>query len=119
MKVRGFCTRQDFHRPIGGSNSTPSDDGEENFVLCLQKLFGQISLLVPTYMTALATAVYEDLGSTPEPESVKAFRDHMSLLPGDVIACGTSIGVGTMKNPTNTVEVSIEGVGTLSNIFAQ
>jgi hypothetical protein len=24
-----------------------------------------------------------------------------------------------MKNPTNTVEVSIEGVGTLSNIFAQ
>jgi hypothetical protein len=24
-----------------------------------------------------------------------------------------------MKNPTNTVEVSIDGVGTLSNIFAQ
>jgi hypothetical protein len=24
-----------------------------------------------------------------------------------------------MKNPTNTVEVSIEGVGTLENVFTQ
>jgi len=40
-------------------------------------------------------------------------------VPGDVIACGTSVGVGTMKSPTNTVEVSIEGVGTLANVFAQ
>jgi 2-keto-4-pentenoate hydratase/2-oxohepta-3-ene-1,7-dioic acid hydratase in catechol pathway len=43
----------------------------------------------------------------------------MTLLPGDLIACGTSIGVGSMKNPTNKIEVSIEGVGTLSNVFAQ
>ena len=43
----------------------------------------------------------------------------MTLLPGDVIACGTSIGVGTMKNPTNNVEVSIDGVGTLANSFVQ
>jgi hypothetical protein len=50
LKVQGFCTRQDFHRRIGGSNWTPSDGGEENFVLCPQQLFGQISLLVPTYM---------------------------------------------------------------------
>jgi 2-keto-4-pentenoate hydratase/2-oxohepta-3-ene-1,7-dioic acid hydratase in catechol pathway len=43
----------------------------------------------------------------------------MMLMPGDIIACGTSIGVGAMKDPTNTVDVSIEGVGTLSNIFVQ
>ena len=41
------------------------------------------------------------------------------LAPGDVIACGTSIGVGTMKEARNTVEVSIEGIGTLSNVFEQ
>jgi 2-keto-4-pentenoate hydratase/2-oxohepta-3-ene-1,7-dioic acid hydratase in catechol pathway len=55
----------------------------------------------------------------PPARLVSLISQDMSLLPGDVIACGTSIGVGTMKNPTNTVEVSIEGVGTLSNIFAQ
>jgi 2-keto-4-pentenoate hydratase/2-oxohepta-3-ene-1,7-dioic acid hydratase in catechol pathway len=38
-------------------------------------------------------------------------------MPGDVIACGTSVGVGSMKAPENTVEISIEGVGTLSNLY--
>jgi 2-keto-4-pentenoate hydratase/2-oxohepta-3-ene-1,7-dioic acid hydratase in catechol pathway len=36
------------------------------------------------------------------------------LLPGDVIACGTSVGIGSMK-PGATVEVVIDGIGTLSN----
>ena len=40
----------------------------------------------------------------------------MTLDPGDVILCGTSIGVGSMK-PGSTVEVRIEGIGTLSNRF--
>lgn len=43
----------------------------------------------------------------------------MTLLPGDVIACGTSVGVGVMKEAENTVEVSIEGIGTLSNVFVR
>lgn len=43
----------------------------------------------------------------------------MTLNPGDIICCGTSLGVGTMKNPTNTVEITIEGIGTLSNTFVQ
>jgi 2-keto-4-pentenoate hydratase/2-oxohepta-3-ene-1,7-dioic acid hydratase in catechol pathway len=38
----------------------------------------------------------------------------MSLMPGDVIACGTSLGVGSIKDGS-TVEVSIEGIGTLVN----
>lgn len=40
----------------------------------------------------------------------------MTLFPGDVILCGTSIGVGSMK-PGSLVEVEIEGIGTLSNRF--
>ena len=43
----------------------------------------------------------------------------MTLLPGDVIACGTSIGVSAMRGPRHTIEITIEGVGTLSNPFVQ
>ncbi|TCT08148.1 fumarylacetoacetate hydrolase family protein [Aquabacter spiritensis] len=43
----------------------------------------------------------------------------MTLHPGDLIACGTSLGVGVMKEPVNEIEVSIEGIGTLRNIFVQ
>jgi 2-keto-4-pentenoate hydratase/2-oxohepta-3-ene-1,7-dioic acid hydratase in catechol pathway len=42
----------------------------------------------------------------------------MTLLPGDVILCGTSVGVGSMK-PGSLVEVEIEGIGRLSNRFGQ
>jgi len=38
----------------------------------------------------------------------------MTLMPGDVIACGTSIGVGSIKDGS-VVEVSIDGIGALSN----
>lgn len=60
------------------------------------------------------------------PVSDMFFRPHrlvallskdMTLMPGDVIACGTSLGVGSMKEPSNTVEVTIEGIGTLANVF--
>ena len=38
----------------------------------------------------------------------------MTLLPGDVILTGTPDGVGPMQ-PGDEVEVSIEGIGTLTN----
>ncbi len=38
----------------------------------------------------------------------------MTLLPGDVIATGTPSGIGRL-NPEDTVAVTIEGVGTLTN----
>jgi len=41
----------------------------------------------------------------------------MTLYPGDVILCGTSVGVGSMK-PGSLVEVEITGIGKLSNRFA-
>ena len=40
----------------------------------------------------------------------------MTLYPGDVILCGTSIGVGSMK-PGSRVEVEIGGIGKLVNRF--
>jgi len=55
----------------------------------------------------------------PPAKLVSLLSRDMTLLPGDIIACGTSVGVGSMKGPTNQVEVSIEGIGTLSNVFAQ
>ena len=55
----------------------------------------------------------------PPLKLVGLLSQDMTLMPGDVIACGTSLGVGTMKDPSNTIEVSIDGVGTLSNTFEQ
>jgi ketopantoate reductase len=40
-------------------------------------------------------------------------------MPGDVIACGTSLGAGVMDAAENTIEIAIDGVGKLSNLFSQ
>jgi 2-keto-4-pentenoate hydratase/2-oxohepta-3-ene-1,7-dioic acid hydratase in catechol pathway len=40
----------------------------------------------------------------------------MTLEPGDVILCGTSIGVGSMK-PDSDIEIEIAGIGTLRNRY--
>ena len=55
----------------------------------------------------------------PPARLVSMISHDMTLFPGDVIACGTSVGVGSMKEPRNTVEVTIDGIGTLSNVFEQ
>jgi 2-keto-4-pentenoate hydratase/2-oxohepta-3-ene-1,7-dioic acid hydratase in catechol pathway len=47
---------------------------------------------------------------------VSLISKDMTLLPGDVILCGTSVGVGSMK-PGSMVEVEIAGIGRLSNPF--
>jgi 2-keto-4-pentenoate hydratase/2-oxohepta-3-ene-1,7-dioic acid hydratase in catechol pathway len=53
------------------------------------------------------------------PKLVAALSRDMTLLPGDVIACGTSVGVGVMKEAVNVIEVTIDGIGTLRNTLAQ
>jgi 2-keto-4-pentenoate hydratase/2-oxohepta-3-ene-1,7-dioic acid hydratase in catechol pathway len=46
-----------------------------------------------------------------------SFISHiMTLLPGDVVTTGTPPGVGPM-NAGDTVEVTVEGIGTLKNII--
>ncbi len=41
----------------------------------------------------------------------------MTLMPGDVIACGTSVGAGRMP-PGSSIEIAIDCVGSLRNTFA-
>jgi len=56
-----------------------------------------------------------DMIFSPE-RIVHAISQDMTLEPGDVIACGTSIGVLPMK-PGTIVEINIEGIGTLRNQY--
>ena len=49
-------------------------------------------------------------------ELVSRISHDMTLNPGDLILCGTSVGVGVMK-PGSTVEVEIAGIGALVNRF--
>ncbi|MBU2580970.1 MAG: fumarylacetoacetate hydrolase family protein [Alphaproteobacteria bacterium] len=55
----------------------------------------------------------------PAATLVSALSRDMTLLPGDIIACGTSVGVGAMKEAANVVEVTIDGIGTLRNTLTQ
>jgi 2-keto-4-pentenoate hydratase/2-oxohepta-3-ene-1,7-dioic acid hydratase in catechol pathway len=50
---------------------------------------------------------------------VSKISHDMTLLPGDLICCGTSLGVGSMREPVNQVTVSIDGIGELTNEFRQ
>lgn len=50
-------------------------------------------------------------------QQVNRISHDMSLLPGDVIACGTSLGVGSIKDGS-TVEITIDGIGSLVNALA-
>ena len=50
------------------------------------------------------------------PQLVSKLSADMTLYPGDVILCGTSIGVGSMK-PGSDVQVEIAGIGVLRNRF--
>ncbi|MEP7154524.1 MAG: fumarylacetoacetate hydrolase family protein [Betaproteobacteria bacterium] len=47
---------------------------------------------------------------------VSFISQDMTLEPGDVIACGTSIGVGSMK-PGSEISVIIDGIGELKNRY--
>ena len=47
---------------------------------------------------------------------VASLSCEMTLQPGDVIACGTSLGVLPIK-PGTVVEIAIDGIGVLRNIF--
>ena len=49
----------------------------------------------------------------PAERLVSLISHDMTLEPGDVICCGTSVGVGVMKEAVNVVEISIDGIGTL------
>ena len=47
---------------------------------------------------------------------VSRISQELTLAPGDLIACGTSLGAGPMRRGC-TVEVAIDGIGVLRNSF--
>ncbi len=47
---------------------------------------------------------------------VSCLSQDMTLMPGDIIACGTSLGAGAIQEG-DLVEIEIEGVGRLANRF--
>src|SRR5258705_9801646 len=55
----------------------------------------------------------------PPHKLVAAISRDVTLMPGDIIACGTSLGAGTMGDAHNVVDIVIDGVGSLSNVFDQ
>ena len=52
----------------------------------------------------------------PPARLVSLISQDMTLEPGDVIACGTSVGVGSMK-PGSSISIVIDGIGVLSNRY--
>jgi len=52
----------------------------------------------------------------PPARLVSLISRDLTLEPGDVVACGTSLGVLPMR-PGTTVEVAIDGIGTLKNVY--
>ena len=47
-------------------------------------------------------------------EVVSFLSKDMSLVPGDIIACGTNAGLGPMEH-NDIIEVSVEGIGMVTN----
>jgi 2-keto-4-pentenoate hydratase/2-oxohepta-3-ene-1,7-dioic acid hydratase in catechol pathway len=90
--------------------------------------FGAIGPAIATALDCSQVRVVTRLGDTERQnyllsdmimspaELVSQISHDMTLLPGDVIACGTSLGVGSLRDGV-AVEVRIEGVGTLRNVL--
>ena len=54
----------------------------------------------------------------PPARIVSLLSREMTLEPGDLIACGTSLGVLPMR-PGATIEIAIDGIGVLRNRVAE
>jgi 2-keto-4-pentenoate hydratase/2-oxohepta-3-ene-1,7-dioic acid hydratase in catechol pathway len=95
-RAKGF----DTFCPLGPCIETELDPSDLSLETCLN---GEIKQKTRTSL--LIYPVFE----------LVSFVSHvMTLLPGDVISTGTPGGIGPMQ-PGDTVEVKIEGIGTLRN----
>jgi 2-keto-4-pentenoate hydratase/2-oxohepta-3-ene-1,7-dioic acid hydratase in catechol pathway len=76
------------------------------------------SLVVRTIVNGAERQAYpiSDMIFSAE-ELVSKLSHDMTLLPGDLICCGTSLGVGTIKEPTNSLVIAIDGIGELKTEF--
>ncbi len=79
-----------------------------------------MTLTIKTVLNGDERQNYPVNDMTFPPHKLTSLISHdVTLMPGDIIACGTSVGVGSMKEPENSVHITIEGIGTLSNTFVQ
>lgn len=86
--------------PIGPCIETEIDPSDLSLETCLNGITRQ-----KAQTSQLIFPVYE----------LVSFVSHiMTLLPGDVIATGTPAGIGPML-PGDTIEIKIDGIGTLRN----
>jgi 2-keto-4-pentenoate hydratase/2-oxohepta-3-ene-1,7-dioic acid hydratase in catechol pathway len=94
-----------------------SFDGFGAFGPCIDTDFAPAGATLRTLVGGRERQNYAlaDMFFSPE-ELVFRLSQDLTLEPGDVILCGTSLGVLPMK-PGTTVEVVIDGLGTLRNVY--
>lgn len=79
-----------------------------------------LTLTIKTILNGDERQNYPVSDMTFPPHKLTSLLSHdMTLMPGDIIACGTSVGVGSMKEPENSIDIIIDGIGVLSNTFVQ
>ena len=84
---------------------------------CIETDFDPSTATVRTRVADRERQNYPLSDMTFSPAELVSLLSHdMTLLPGDVILCGTSVGVMPMK-PGARVEVEIDGIGVLSNPY--
>ena len=73
------------------------------------------NLTIKTLLNGRERQSYPAADMIFNPQQIVSYLSYdMTLMPGDIIACGTSIGAMPIKNG-QTVEIVIDGIGTLSN----
>lgn len=95
-----------------------SFDGFGVFGPCIATGLDPDGLVIRTVLNGAERQNYPAGDMIIGPRRIVSLLSHdMTLEPGDVICCGTSLGAGTMKEPVNTVEINIEGIGSLTNVY--
>ena len=97
-RSKGF----DSFTPLGPCITTDIDPGQLN-ILAVQD--GETRQDYPV----------SDMIYSPQ-QIVAMISEYQTLVPGDLICCGTSVGARTMK-PGCEIQISIPGIGTLVNQF--
>jgi 2-keto-4-pentenoate hydratase/2-oxohepta-3-ene-1,7-dioic acid hydratase in catechol pathway len=94
-----------------------SFDGFGAFGPAIETVFDAASATLRTRVSGRERQNYplSDMFFAPH-ELVSKLSFDMTLEPGDLILCGTSLGVLPMK-AGSVVEVEIDGIGTLRNVF--
>ncbi len=93
-------------------------DGFGPFGPCIQTELDWAAATLRTTLDGVERQNYPLADMVMSPETlVSRISFDMTLMPGDVIAVGTSLGAGRLK-PGCTVSVEIDGIGALVNRYA-